>query len=59
MDKLNNTADFVGEEAKDLISDIKESAAFRFIFPKRKKRKNHLSESSEDKSLNRKIRRKV
>lgn len=59
VDKLNNTADFVSDEAKDLMSDIKESAAFRFIFPKSKKRKRSSAEDSQDKSSPRKIRRKV
>jgi len=56
VDKLNNTADFVSDEAKDLLSDIKQSAAFRFIFPKKKKR---ASSAEEVEKAVRKIRRKV
>lgn len=59
VDKLNNTADFVSDEAKDLISDIKESAAFRFIFPKKKRKKHSSTETSGDRPPARKIRRKV
>ena len=38
VDKLNNTSDYVSDEAKDLLEDIKQSPVFRFIFPRRKKR---------------------
>lgn len=38
VEKLKNTSDFMGEEAKDLIDDIKQSPIFRFMFPRRKKR---------------------
>ncbi len=59
VDKANNTADFVSDEAKDLISDIKESSVFRFLFPKQKKRRSPLNDTTTIKSPSKNIRRKV
>jgi len=38
VDKLKNTSDYVGDEAKEIMEDIKQSPVFRFLFPRRKKR---------------------
>ncbi len=55
VEKLKNTSDYMGEEAKDLIDDIKQSPIFRFMFPRRKKR----VASDAVKTVPPKIRRKV
>ncbi|MDQ5883356.1 MAG: hypothetical protein QG654_269 [Patescibacteria group bacterium] len=55
VDKLKNTSDYVGEEAKDLVEDIKQSPVFRLLFPRRKKR----SSSESEKTSSSKTRRKV
>ncbi len=56
VDKLRDTTDYVGEEAKDLVEDIKQSPIFRLFFPRRKKASRTAQESG---TIDRKPRRKV
>jgi len=55
VDKLKNTSDYVGDEAKEIMEDIKQSPVFRLLFPRRKKRPSPPGE----KSTTLKTRRKV
>jgi hypothetical protein len=55
VERLKDAGDYVGDEAKDLMEDIKQSPIFRFLFPRRKKR----SLSDLTKSASTKTRRKV
>ncbi len=38
VERLKSTTDYVGDEAKDLMEDIKQSGIFRMFFPKRRKK---------------------
>ncbi len=55
VDKLKNTGDYVSDEAKELVEDIKQSPIFRLIFPRRKR----SSHSAKEALAPNKIRRKV
>lgn len=39
VEKLKDAGDYVGDEAKELMEDIKQSPIFRLFFPRRKKSK--------------------
>ena len=55
VDKLKNTSDYVSDEAKDLLEDIKQSPIFRFIFPRRKKRTSDQTEKTATPKTRRKV----
>lgn len=55
VDKLKNATDYVGDEAKDLIEDVKQSFIWRFFFPRTKKRALRSENSPQTKTLRRKV----
>lgn len=38
VEKVKDAGDYVSDETKDIVEDIKQSPIFRFLFPRRKKR---------------------
>ncbi len=55
VDKLKNTSDYVGDEAKEIMEDIKQSPVFRFLFPRRKKKASDHAEKTTASKTRRKV----
>lgn len=55
VDKLKNTGDYVSDEAKELVEDIKQSPIFRLIFPRRKRSFHSTKEGSAPTKIRRKV----
>lgn len=46
VEKLSNVTDYAGEEAHELLQDIKQSSLFRFFFPRRSRKSTPTKESA-------------
>ncbi len=55
VDKLKNTSDYVGDEAKEIMEDIKQSPVFRLLFPRRKKKASDHTEKTQASKTRRKV----